>query len=478
SCCTYNHYFSFFFAGIVCATGFLFVSKKNILTYCIACISIALLYLPHLSIFLTQISYNKGVGGPGGWLGKPESSYLFTYIFYMFHYSKIFLLLCAAIAVSGMVWKKNLLNSNLWRYRIICLLWFLIPFVAGYFYSVKVNPVLQYSGLIFSFPFLLMFLFSFVSDIKPALKISFIVLVLATGITTLVYGRNHYELFYNQGIHKITAEINSAKQQLGKDSVDAVINVEDYFFDYYRKNFPFDAHVKYESLREAALSGFRKAVSKSQKNYFVFATVSVYPLECVQILKEYYPFTVSEYEGHLTEIICCSKNPVKTNAGDEIIFSSENNFTSKISGWNYDEKKIFTDSISGKRYLRCETLDEYGVEFQQPLVELIKSQSNIINVIVNATITDTATSPLLVMTLENGGKSLDWRATKFSDYLKPNEAGNVFLSVRFSDIHISTKNVTLKAYVWNKDHATFSVNNVSVSSEKGNPYFYGLFEEF
>ena len=219
-------------------------------------------------------------------------------------------------------------------------------------------------------------------------------------------------------------------------------------------------------------------VSKSKKNYFVFASVRIYPLECVQILRKYFPFTISEYKGHLTEIYCFSKIPVKTETADKIIFSSENNFTAKPEGWSYDEKKVFTDSVSDKNYFSYKSTEEYGVEFQMPADELIKSKSNIINVRVDATMADTATAPLLVMSMENDGNALDWRAAKFSDYLKPNEPGSVFLSVRFSDIHISTKNVTLKVYVWNKNHAAFLVHNLKVSSENGNPYFYGLFEEF
>jgi hypothetical protein len=85
---------------------------------------------------------------------------------------------------------------------------------------------------------------------------------------------------------------------------------------------------------------------------------------------------------------------------------------------------------------------------------------------------------MLVMTMERNGKSLDWRSSKFSDYMKPGKAGNVFLAVRFADIGIDTKDVRLKVYTWNKGHAAFRINSISVSSEIGNPYFYGLFEEF
>ena len=478
SCCTYNHYFSFFFAGIVCASGFIFTSGKNVIAYSLACLCIVLIYLPHLSIFFIQLGY-KGAGGPEGWLDKPDSSFLLTYIFYLFHYSKVFLLLCLGIGIFGLLSKNKFPKPGLWRSRIICLLWFFIPFAAGYFYSVKVNPVLQYSGLIFSFSFILIFLFSFLHDLKPMLKISFVLLILSTGILTLVYGRKHYELFYQQGINKIASEINEAGVQFGKDSVDAVINVEDYFLDYYRTKFLSDTRAEFLAIGSASdIYKLKNIISSSQKNYFVFASLRVYPVECVQVLKEYFPYTVSEYKGHLTEIFLCSKIPAPSKQEDKTIFSTENNFSEKTAGWNFDEKKTAVDSFSKKKYFTYEPADEFGVSFSMPFSSLIKNKNDIINASINAEIGDTASSPLLVMTLEKEGKTVDWRGAKFSEYLEPDKTGNIFLSVRFSDIHISTKNTQLKVYVWNKNRASFKLNSFKVSCENGNPYFYGLFENF
>lgn len=476
--CAYTHYFCLLFTAIVVLTGFLFVTRKNVLQYFIACALIPLLFLPYLPVFLIQLSY-KGIGGPDGWLGKPDSSFFLQYIRYIFHYSNKLLVLMIAVFSFGFVRCIIRNEKTISKNKLICLAWFLIPMLTGYFYSVKVNPILQFSILIFSFPYLLMVLFSFIRIVKPLLKVSLVILILFLNTLTLVYSRNHYELFYNQGINKITQEINSAGQKFGKDSVDAIVDVEDYFLAYYKSKYPSVPNAEFISLNHPlTISDFQGKVSQSRKNYFVFASVKIYPLECVQILKKYFPHVVSEYKGHLTEIYCCSKLPITTAADDKIIFASENNFTGKPSGWNYDDKKVFADSVSDERYFRYETSDEYGVEFYLQLDGLIKSRTNIINVSIDAMITDTESSPLLVMTMERDGKSLDWRATKFFDYLKPNEEGKVFLSVRFSDIHISTKNVTLKVYVWNKGHASFRLSNLKVSSKKGNPSFYGLFEEF
>ena len=476
--CCYLHYFSLLFTAIVAFTGFLFVKKKNFLLYLIACLSIPLLFLPYLPVFFVQLGY-KGIGGPEGWLGTPDSSFFLTYIRYIFHYSTIFILLAAVLFLFGVslsIMKHYRIVS---KYRLVALAWFFIPLLTAYFYSVKVNPILQYSILIFSFPYLLMFLFSFFSEVKPALKTSMVALVLCIGTVTLVYGRKHYELFYNQGIHKVLAQMNDARQQFGNDSVDAAIEIENYFLDYYNKNHPVDKNSQYITLNHGDnLHSFIKEVSESAKNYFVFGSVRAYPMECVQVLKEYFPYGVSEYKGHLTEIVTCSKNPSAGQQNRGLIFLSETDFITHKTGWNFDKQRVLQDSATGRQYFRYDESDEFGVEFKISLDQIIKNEYNLLHVNAEAFIEDTSRSPLLVMAMESFDKTVDWRAVRFSDFLEPGRQGKVYLSLRFSDIHIEPKNIVLKVYIWNKDKAAFNLSAMKVSCEQGNPFFYGLFEEF
>ncbi|MBK5283902.1 MAG: glycosyltransferase family 39 protein [Bacteroidia bacterium] len=476
--CSYLHYFCLLFVAIVSITGFLFVNKRTFLPYLISCAAIPVLFLPYLPVFFIQLGY-KGVGGKEGWLGTPDTGFFLSYLKYIFHYSRLFLFLIAGIFFFSFV--RNIIQKNktITAARMICIAWFLIPLLTGYFYSVKVNPILQFSILIFSFPYLLMFLFSFLQNISSVIKVSLVILILIVSTISLVYGRKHYELFYNQGINKVVSEINNVKQQYGKDSVYAVINIEDYFLNYYKEKYPVDTNSNYRSISdEDELRNFRNIVSESKSNYFVFATIRVYPTECIEILKEYFPYTVFSYQGHLTEIYCCSKISNASSQIDETIFSISNNFSGKINRWNYDINKVSTDSISGDKYLKYEPADEFGAEFSIPLEELIKNKNDIITTSLSANMEDTSSSPMLVMSMENDGKILDWRASKFSNYLNPNETGTVILTVRFSDVHITTKNTNLKIYVWNNNHASFGVKNFTVNSKKGNPFFYGLFEDF
>ena len=75
---------------------------------------------------------------------------------------------------------------------------FALSFLIGFFYSLKVNPVIQFSTLIFATPCLLLFIASFAGEFSLKLKWASVVLLLGIGMSTLVFKRHYYELVFNQ----------------------------------------------------------------------------------------------------------------------------------------------------------------------------------------------------------------------------------------------------------------------------------------
>ncbi|MDD2306253.1 MAG: glycosyltransferase family 39 protein [Prolixibacteraceae bacterium] len=146
--CAYNHYFSLLFAAIVGISGIFFIQKQFLLKYVASGFIIALLYIPHLQIFIYQLK----VGGVGGWLGKPNNDFILNYLGYIFDFSTVTYLLIALLIIFGL-FKSGKIQQN-FRHFTLFLSWFILPFLIGFFYSKYVNSVLQYSVLIFSMPFL------------------------------------------------------------------------------------------------------------------------------------------------------------------------------------------------------------------------------------------------------------------------------------------------------------------------------------
>ena len=157
--CMYNHYFSFLLALIVGITGLFYLRKEKIAYYIGAGLAAVLMFSPHIYITLNHL----GIGGVGLWLAKPEAWWPVDHLYYIFNESWIVIgLLLVLLVIQVLTFDKK---SGLWRFRMFSLIFFILPFLVGFFYSRMVNPVLQHSVLIFSFPFLLGFLFSFSGNI-------------------------------------------------------------------------------------------------------------------------------------------------------------------------------------------------------------------------------------------------------------------------------------------------------------------------
>jgi hypothetical membrane protein len=118
-----------------------------------------ILFLPHLSTTLHQLS----IGGVA-WVGIPSNYWPIEHVKFVFNDSILVLGVIGLIAVIGRISSRSDSRNSQWS---IPLLLFLLPMAIGFFYSKYASPVLQHSVLLFSFPFLLMFLFSSWNDDRP-----------------------------------------------------------------------------------------------------------------------------------------------------------------------------------------------------------------------------------------------------------------------------------------------------------------------
>src|ERR1051326_2993963 len=201
--CMYTHYFCFVFAIIVGATGFFFIRKETLKYYSGAALASVLLFLPHLSITLEQFSR----GGIGSWLGKPGSDFFRNYLSYAFDDSAKLIIFISGISILSALYYAREIHFSKWR--IISLAWFFLPFIFGYYYSVYRNPILQYSVLLFSFPFLLVFLNSFYS--KLSLRASVPVLVIVA--CAMLWSGFKEQKFYSQKPFGVFKELCEKKEE-------------------------------------------------------------------------------------------------------------------------------------------------------------------------------------------------------------------------------------------------------------------------
>lgn len=154
----YFHYFSALTALTIALSGLFFLNRKNAKPYLISSLLAILLFIPHLKITFVQLAH-KGVGS---WLAKPEPLWIFDHLFFVFNESFILIFSFFALIFYLSIYssKIEILTK---KQSIAYFFWFSIPFITGYYYSIKVDAVLQNSVLIFSSFFLIAAILNLIS---------------------------------------------------------------------------------------------------------------------------------------------------------------------------------------------------------------------------------------------------------------------------------------------------------------------------
>lgn len=468
---SYNHHFSLLFASIVGISGlFLIKSKKELLIYILSGFSIFLLYVPHLNIFFFQL--NKG--GVGGWLAKPEATFLFDFINYMFHYS-FWVWGAVIIIVAFLTLKKGkkvtLKNDTL--KRVLFTIWFFTPIIIGYLYSVFVNPIVQYSMLIFSAPYFFILIFSFHKEVKDHLIYAIILLLIIVNVSTLVFERKHYEVFYNQPYEELFK--TAVVENKGTD----VFIVDDcipYYHDFYFDKYQNQANYYTKRNAEKEISDFRKIISEIEEHTIVCHAITG---EEYQIIKQYFPNLISLKKGFTYEIYTFSKiDNNKPYFEEERIAGTK--MEAGTSAWG--KLDIIYDSINVSYCAEVRSEKEWGPSITFNILDVAPDETGFIDFMADIKFKtpEDINDVLIVMNINDGGETLFWNARNILDY-KPvhGKYEKYFFSVDLQTA-LGTKRISneaeLKIYIWNKSKTNFFINEIFVAKRPGNNIRYALYE--
>ncbi len=474
SLCSYNHHFSLLFAVIAGISGVFLIKKEFLVKYLLAGLMIFVLYIPHLKIFFYQLN----IGGIEGWLGKPQNDFLIQFIYYIFNYSFFVITITLAIVLFGIFgFEKKKLN---YKFIILSFIWFILPFLIGFLYSRYVNAVLQFSVLIFTFPFLFFVLFGFMKKQSTKINLILVLIILLTNTLTLIYGRKHYEIFYNsvyKGILIDHQTLNDKYENL-VSVIDSHEKITDYYINKYDYNSDFTFYA--ESFQEIKdFKHFLKSESKKHYKLYFGCLSSVHP-NLVPLIQEYFPVIEikNNYFGGTTYLFS------KGNFDDSKTIGNLD-FASEISeNWgSIDTSKIKPlPDASGKYYYSMTSDVEWGPLFSIPLNDVIHNRNNFIDISADAKLSDFPEGIILVASLESNGEIIHWGGTDFSDFYLPTSYDNHWQrfhhSVKLSDVNLNRRNILLKVYIWNKAGNDIMIDNFRISLREGNPIIYGLIEKF
>ena len=212
--CSLMQYFSIAQAGLIFLTGLFFLPKERRKTYWLSGIAAVALFAPTLPIFYQQLFVS---GSIGGWLSAPTTSFLSDFLQYSMNYSMLFMFVVGIIILLPIILGKR--TKQNYPLRWAGLAWFVIIFAIAFIYSLKREPILQHSTLIFSYPFVIIVAFSLFSTrtLSPWQTALVVAVLLFTGTTSLIMERRHFDLMYHQGFDQIAVEMQQDKEQFGDE---------------------------------------------------------------------------------------------------------------------------------------------------------------------------------------------------------------------------------------------------------------------
>lgn len=444
--CMYNHYFSFLLALIIGITGLFFLKRDRILHYLAAGIMAAVMFTPHIYITLNHLS----LGGVELWLAKPETGWLLTHIYYIFNES--YLLLALVVITSGLLFFLSRKTARLSKFHLFSLLFFLLPFFIGFFYSRFINSVLQHSVLIFSFPFLVALLFSLSGNIKPKQLTILTLSVLFVGSLQTIAGNRYFRKQHFGEFRGIAIAIAEWDKQIGKDQITRAISINNpWYLDFYLDQTKNErtTFVQYDNRGGVQLDSLAGILNGCKTPFFMYAWTKPVPVEINDMILARYP--------------CIADDADFSGLAEATLYQR---IRTKCLNNTADTVFVVQKSISNGQIQEYFTLD--SIEFSQgyegvPAPFLAKAGSNLV-ASVEAFTADQKSGAVLVISFHNGEEeTLYWMGSRFDLFCKPEQWSIVRQTITLPDPGLI--NNKMKAYVWNKNREELNIRKLSLTIE-------------
>jgi hypothetical protein len=467
----YTHYFSFMLVGIVGIFGLFLLDKTKRFLFLVCGIAMFLLYIPNLDVFLYQFGVG-GLGGEGGWLGVPRQSAIIDFIFFGLNESVIVVILAfTAVVFSMMFFWRNIQFS---KWHLLTLLFAFLPAFIAYFYSVYKNPVFQSSILLFGFPYFIMFIFSFIPNLKlkPIVTLC-LFLVTATVAYSSIIEKKFYSIEHF-GVFKDLVE-SSAKysQKFGAENIELTTNViHKEYIEYYLNQLEIPVeYVMYQTTSPESFITIDSIMSNSKKKYFLHSWSNTYHApEIEERIKRFFPYVVARDKHYNSGLVVYSKSKIdKSDFEIPISFEEKNSF--EKSRWSNDEKltKQEVNNLNTNYFSYVDSTIEYSTTFVTSAknMALQTGKTLIISFDVRMPELPLKDETMLVVSFENAkGESKVWRNLQFNPFVnKTNSWTKLYFGYSYQD-EINPDDI-LKVYVYNPKRKYAELDNFVIKVYDG-----------
>jgi len=486
--CAYNHYFSLLLAIITGFTGLFYISKNKITNYILSGLLIFILFTPHLNITLLVLEI-KGLS----WLGRPSIFFFTEYIKFIFN-SSVFIGLLTIIIILISYFNRNTCPEKN-KFRVISIVLFILPLIIGITYSVYVKPVVQFSVLIFSFPFFIILVFSWMKELNAKKNLLINILIVFVISSSLIFEKKHYTIFYQSGFLEILKENSKILQEYDSKNVTSIIlsskNITNYLLKkdtaLYNSEIrnsitnKLDKHEHYlfrlgwnkiDSIScfndTISIKDYRNFLDSQNTDYLFFGWAHHFDSKILDIITNYYPYLVASKNFYNSETYLFSKIQPKNHTSLEYHFKSQNNFEEETTLWS--KCKNITDSIfyEGKYSCFIPKEAEYSTTFKTRYNSIFNNNSECIHASVKFYSPNIDCNAYLVFSIENNHKTIEWHYANLQDFIDPRlKWQTAHLIVQPNKIHFPY-NKKVKVYIWNLKQEEFYIDNFSVQIYPGN----------
>jgi hypothetical protein len=403
----YVHYFSFLFAGLLGLCGFIVVPRQRLLHYILSGLIMVVCYLPSYDVFLTHLTVG-GLGGPGGWLGKPGQDAIWNYLVHGFNQSPW---LITVLIFSAVLYQAQREFSFVWTriHSILLFLFLVLPFIA-YYYSLWVNPVFQYSVLLFSFPLGVMVLCSwFRPEQWKKADGAFYLFVAALTFGTYFFSSKAYREGQFASFRRVATACAEVLSAYGAKDVDATVNViHPRYIEYYTAGKINFLQTRCNSPEDYAV--LQQIVDSSKAKHFLHAWSNNYHApETEWIIQERFPYCVRRDTLFNAGVIVYSTDSTLPRVKSPLVSFEERNGFEALKWEN--EQWCRTDSVhySGNWSMRLERDQPYSPGIKRKAAELGMKKDAVYFVSCKLLNADAWREAKLVVSIERNGQSILWR---------------------------------------------------------------------
>lgn len=465
----YVHHFALMLAALMMLTGLVLSPPGRRKAFLIAAGVAALLYVPNLPITFGQF----GLKGLDEWLAAPTPIWIADHLWWIAHCSTPFaaawcLLLVVAAALRI---RHRAASGPVWAFT---LFWGLLPLAVGYAYSVWRSPVLQYSVLIFSFPYLLLGLLAGLRHLRPAWAPALALTLASLSTFTLVFVRQHYQVFYHS-IHAATAQgILAAQDRPGRLALhDAPAEMVDFLLCRLHADPATTRCVDIRGLRPEQLDSVLERGTTTE--VFYACTPRGTPEHLARI-QSFFPFLKERHDMAEGQTFLFSAKPARPGMDDTEWSGIITPEAVRSPGWTVDPTVKTVQDSAAKYGSPAKRWDlnglEYGLLFERPVYEIAQGDNDLVEARMDVEAAS-GNGLKLVMELKQGERTTHYRSQAMAG---TDGTGTILTSIRLADLPGHGKGDRLRVYVWNEGARPARIASMEVRVRQGDPWLYGLLE--